>query len=92
MSPGDFAVHLAGELLAGGPGPAAVGGVPSCEAMSRPDSSRFPVTVTRLPLTRCEICGRTLAYQPGQASAVLTKHYHRMHPEALTEAAETTGS
>jgi len=64
----------------------------SCEAMSRPDSSRFPVTVTRLPLTRCEICGRTLAYQPGQASAVLTKHYRRMHPEALTEAAETAGS
>jgi len=61
-----------------------------CEVMSRPDSSRFPVTVTRLPLTRCEICGRTLAYQPGQASAVLTKHYHRMHPEALTEAAEST--
>jgi len=58
--------------------------------MSRPDSSRFPVTVTRLPLTRCEICGRTLAYQPGQASAVLTKHYYRMHPEALTEATETT--
>ena len=53
--------------------------------MSRPDSSRFPVTVTRLPLTRCEICGRTLAYQPGQASAVLTKHYLRMHPEALSE-------
>jgi hypothetical protein len=49
------------------------------------------VTVTRLPLTRCEICGRTLAYQPGQASAVLTKHYYRMHPEALTEAAEATG-
>ena len=53
---------------------------------------RFPVTVTRLPLTRCEICGRTLAYQPGQASAVLTKHYLRMHPEALSEAAGATGS
>jgi len=64
----------------------------SCEAMSRADSSRFPVTVTRLPLTRCEVCGRTLAYQPGQASAVLTKHYLRMHPEALSEAAEATGS
>jgi hypothetical protein len=64
----------------------------SCESMSRADSSRFPVTVTRLPLTRCEICGRTLAYQPGQASAVLTKHYLRMHPEALSEAAEATGS
>ena len=64
----------------------------SCNPMSRPDSSRFPVTVTRLPLTRCEICGRTLAYQPGQASAVLTKHYLRMHPEALTEAAEAAGA
>jgi len=52
--------------------------------MSRADSSRFPVTVTRLPLTRCEVCGRTLAYQPGQASAVLTKHYLRMHPDALS--------
>ena len=64
----------------------------SCEAMSRPDSSRFPVTVTRLPLTRCQICGRTLAYQPGQASAVLTKHYLRAHLEALSEAAEATGA
>jgi hypothetical protein len=64
----------------------------SCEAMSRPDSSRFPVTVTRLPLTRCEVCGRTLAYQPGQASAVLTKHYLRAHPEALSQAAEATGA
>jgi hypothetical protein len=25
-----------------------------------------------------------MAYRPGQASAVLTQHYHRMHPEALT--------
>jgi hypothetical protein len=56
--------------------------------MSRSDSSRFPVTVKRLPLTRCEICGRTLAYRPGQASAVLTEHYHRMHPDALSDAAE----
>jgi len=60
-----------------------------CAAMSRSDSSRFPVTVTRLPVTRCEICGRTLAYRPGQASTVLTQHYHRMHPEALTGAPET---
>jgi len=34
------------------------------------------------------MCGRTLAYRPGQASAVLTEHYRRMHPEALTDAAE----
>jgi len=57
--------------------------------MSRSDSSRFPVTVTRLPVTRCEICGRTLAYRPGQASTVLTQHYNRMHPEALTGTPET---
>jgi len=44
------------------------------------------VTVSRLPVTRCEVCGRTLAYRPGQASAVLTQHYNRMHPEALTGA------
>jgi hypothetical protein len=55
--------------------------------MSRSESSRFPVTVTQLPLIRCELCGRTLAHQPGQASAVLTKHYLRMHPAALSEAA-----
>jgi hypothetical protein len=48
------------------------------------------VTVTRLPVTRCEICGRTLAYRPGQASAVLTEHYHRKHPEAIIDAAEGT--
>jgi hypothetical protein len=58
--------------------------------MSRSDSSRFPVTVTRLPVTRCEICGRRLAYRPGKASAVLTEHYRRMHPDALTDAAEAS--
>lgn len=52
--------------------------------MSRSDSSRFPVTVTRLPVTRCEVCGRTLAYRPGKVSDVLTEHYSRMHPEALS--------
>jgi hypothetical protein len=51
--------------------------------MSRSATKRFPVTVTRLPVTRCKICKRTLAYRPGQASAVLTEHYRRTHPEAL---------
>ena len=41
------------------------------------------MTVTRLPVTRCQICQRTLAYRPGEASAVLTQHYRRTHPEAL---------
>jgi hypothetical protein len=52
--------------------------------MSKSSSSRFPVTVTHLPVTRCQICRRTLAYRPGQASTVLTDHYRRMHPESLT--------
>jgi len=57
--------------------------------MSRSDSPQFPVTVTRLPVTRCEICGRTLAYRPGKASTVLTEHYLKVHPDALTAAADS---
>jgi hypothetical protein len=57
--------------------------------MTRSESQQFPVTITRLPTTRCEICGRTLAYRPGKASAVLTDHYTKMHPDALTDAAES---
>ena len=45
--------------------------------------SRFPVTVTHLPVTRCLICHRTVAYRPGNLSEVLTEHYRRAHPEAL---------
>jgi hypothetical protein len=43
----------------------------------------FPVKVTRLPVTRCQICRRTVAYRPGSLSEVLTEHYRRVHPEAL---------
>ena len=46
-------------------------------------SRRFPVTVTQLPVTRCQICHRTVAYRPGSLSEVLTDHYRRAHPEAL---------
>ena len=60
--------------------------------MSKSESTRFPVTVSRLPVTRCDVCGRTLAYRPGQASAVLTQHYNRMHPEALTGTRDTSRS
>jgi hypothetical protein len=60
--------------------------------MSRSESSRFPVTVSRLPVTRCEICGRTLAHRLGQASTVLTEHYNRMHPEALGQAPAASDS
>ena len=51
--------------------------------MSTPRSRRFPVTVTHLPVTRCQRCDRTLVYRPGNISEVLTEHYRRAHPEAL---------
>ena len=38
--------------------------------MSKSPSRRFPVTVTQLPVTRCEICHRTVAYRPGSLSDV----------------------
>jgi hypothetical protein len=55
----------------------------SWDVMSKPSSRRFPVTVTQLPVTRCQICHRTVAYRPGKVSEVLTEHYRRAHPEAL---------
>jgi hypothetical protein len=63
-------------------------GAPVCHrhravTMASPAMRRFPVTVTRLPVTRCQICQRTIAHRPGEASAVLTEHYRRMHPHAL---------
>jgi hypothetical protein len=51
--------------------------------MNKSPSRRFPVTVTQLPVTRCEICHRTVAYRPGTLSDVLTEHYRRSHPEVL---------
>jgi len=56
--------------------------------MSKSSSRRFPVTITQLPVTRCQICDRTLAYRPGDISEVLTEHYRRAHPEALGIPAE----
>ena len=51
--------------------------------MNKPPSCRFPVIATQLPVTRCQICQRTVAYRPGSLSEVLTEHYRRAHPEAL---------
>jgi hypothetical protein len=51
--------------------------------MKTSPTSRFPVTVTQLPTVRCQICRRTVAHQPGQASTALTGHYRRAHAEAL---------
>ena len=50
------------------------------EAMSKSSSRRFPVTVTHLPVTRCQICRRTVAYRPGSLNEILTEHYRRAHP------------
>ena len=44
---------------------------------------RSPVTITHLPVTRCQLCDRTLAYRPGNISEVLTEHYRRAHRETL---------
>ena len=52
--------------------------------MSTSQSRRFPVTVTHLPVTRCQICHRTIAYQPGSLSDALTEHYRRAHPQVLS--------
>jgi len=51
--------------------------------MTNSGSSRFPVTVTHLPVVRCQVCRRTLAHRTGEASAVLTEHYRRAHAAAL---------
>jgi hypothetical protein len=51
--------------------------------VSKSSSRRFPVTVTHLPVTRCQICRQTVAYRPGSLSDVPTEHYRLAHPEAL---------
>jgi hypothetical protein len=52
-------------------------------AQWHPGSRRFPVTVTCLRVTPCQIRRRTVAYRSGSLSEVLTEHYRRAHPEAL---------
>jgi hypothetical protein len=56
--------------------------------MTKSNPARFPVTTTRLPVSRCQICQRTFAARTGQASAVLTEHYRREHPEILAAASD----
>jgi len=51
--------------------------------MSNSNPSRYPVTVTHLPVVRCAVCRRTVAHRPGQASIVLTKHYEKAHPDLV---------
>lgn len=51
--------------------------------MSTPRRTSFPVTVTQLPVVRCQVCERTLAHRPGEAAQTLTDHYRKAHPEML---------
>jgi hypothetical protein len=51
--------------------------------MSRTTRKTFPVTVTRLPVVRCQVCGRTVANHRASAADTLTEHYRREHPELL---------
>ena len=51
-----------------------------------PLSRRFPVTITRLPVTRCQVCHHTVAHRPRAISEALTEHYRRAHPDALDPA------
>ena len=67
------------------PGEAPGGWLAEWRSMTSSDSSsRYPVEVAYLPVVRCAVCRRTVAHRPGQASAVLTTHYQRAHPEILT--------
>ena len=52
-------------------------------ALAKSSSRRFPVSVTQLPVNRCKICQRTVAYRPGTLSEALTERYRHAHPEAL---------
>jgi hypothetical protein len=53
------------------------------EAHEQVTLPRFPVTVTRLPITRGRTCQHTVAYRPDNLTEVLTEHYRCDHPEAL---------
>ncbi len=59
------------------------GGAGVAPYVSKSSSRSFPVTVTHIPVTRCQICRQTVAYRPGSLSEVLAEHYSRAHPEAL---------
>ena len=51
--------------------------------MSKITRKTFPVTVTQLPVVRCQVCGRTIANRHASAGDTLTDHYRREHPELL---------
>jgi hypothetical protein len=54
--------------------------------------SRFPVTVTHLPVTRCQICDRAIVYRPGNIGEVLTQHYRRRPSRGSGYLRQVTGA
>ena len=56
--------------------------------MSNSTRKTFPVTVTRLPVVRCTVCGRTVANPRTSAGDALTEHYRRVHPELLGDSGD----
>ena len=63
-----------------GHGVASAAGQALQEVTGKPGSRRFPVTLTHLLVTRCQIRHHTIACQPGKASDALTGHYRHAHP------------
>ena len=51
-------------------------------------SARFPVTVTQLPLVRCQLCSLRIPHRPGAANEVLTRHYESRHLAAIAPASD----
>lgn len=54
-------------------------------ARIRTGKRSFPVTVTKLPVVRCQLCQATLAHRPGEAGETLTRHYEQHHPEVRAD-------
>lgn len=73
--------HAAYEAASTGHFVATAAGLALQEVTGKSGSRRFPVTVTHLPVTRCQICHHTVAYRPGKASDALTGHYRQAHPK-----------
>jgi len=61
------------------------------KAVSSPGFRRFPVTVTRLPVTPRQIRRRTVACRPGRLSEVLTEHHRPRSARPPVPVASLTG-
>ena len=68
LTPPGSAVRYPARRVRGGTGHgvATAAGQALQEVTGKPGSRRFPVTVTQLPVTRCQICHHTIACLPGK--------------------------